>query len=188
MRKFNFFRRLNNSNNTTYVLLCVALLAVVATASIITYFTDGDIAINDLKIGSNVIEIVEEFDPPEEVNPSTEFTKDVKVKNIGLSDCYVRVMAVFDNSHMEQFCEVDWNDTDWVYNPTDGYWYYPDAIARGNSTPSLMTTVKIKDDTPEAAIVDFNIIVYAESVESNQESGFTDYIQAWANYQKNKTN
>lgn len=186
--KLKLSEKLKKSDKTSKVLLGVLLLVICSMVGIFAYFLDADEAENKLTVGSNVIEIVEEFDPPEELEPSVEFTKDVKVKNTGLSDCYVRIKAVFDNNHMEQYCEIDWNDTDWVYNSSDGYWYYPTAIKKDKSTPSLMTTVKIKDNAPEHAMKDFDIIIYAESIESRQAVGFENYVQAWANYQKNQYN
>lgn len=170
------------------IIIATVCILIAGCFGINAYLTDGDKADNELVVGSNYIEIVEEFEPPSELVPGMEIKKNVKVENTGLSDCYVRIKAVFDNNHMEQYCEIDWNDNNWIYSSTDGYWYYPNAIANDESTPSLMTTVKIKDDAPEYAMKDFDIIIYAESIESRQAEGFDDYEQAWANYQKNKSN
>lgn len=177
--------KLNLRKKIAIVLSCVLILAI-GSAGIGAYLIDADSVINSLTIGQNTIEIVEVFDPPE-VEPGVTFTKDVKVKNTGPTECYVRIKALLSNSHMEQYCEIDWNVTDWIYNAVDGYYYYPAALLSGAETPSLMTTVKIKDDAPEAELVDFNIIVYAESVESHQGEGFSTYTEAWANYQRNKS-
>lgn len=169
------------------VISCVLIAAIFGEIRGAAYFTDAQKAENVLTVGENTIEIVEEFDPPEELIPGVSFTKDVNVKNIGTAKCYVRIKALFSNSHMEQLCLVDWNETDWIYNPTDGYWYYPKELSQNTSTPSLFTTVKIKDDTPEDQIIDFDIIVYAESVEAHQGKGFSTYTEAWTHYQKNKS-
>ena len=168
------------------IFIALACLLIAGTFVISAYLTDGDKADNELIIGSNRIEIVEEFDPPSEIIPGLEIKKDVKVKNTGSGDCYVRVKAVFDNSHMEQYCEIDWKDSDWIYNSTDGYWYYPNAIVSNEITRSLMTTVKIKETTPESVITPFDIIVYAESVETLNGADAVDYDQAWEIYRENK--
>ena len=164
------------------ILSCVLIFSLCLTG-VTAYLTDADIARNKFVIGGNRIEIEEGFIPPPELKPGISFTKNVRVKNIGTSDCYVRVMAVFSNSDMEKYCEVDWNTENWVYNSEDGYWYYPKAISKGNKTPSLFTKVKIADNTPEASIEDFDIIVYAESYQSGD---FKDYQSAWAHYKVNK--
>ena len=164
------------------IILCLGVIG-----GAVAYFTDADNAVNTLAVGINTIDITEEFEPPEEIKPGVRFKKDVKVLNVEGCDCYVRVKAVFDNSHMEQYCTVDWKDSIWVYNESDGYWYYPEIISEGESTPSLFTTVAIAEDAPEYAMADFNIIVYAESVESYQGQGFSSYVEAWQHYQENKT-
>ena len=164
----------------------LALVGVLSIGGIIAYLTDGDKADNELVVGSNYIEIVEEFEPPSELVPGMEIKKNVKVENTGLSDCYVRIKAVFNNSHMEQYCEIDWNDTDWEYSSMDGYWYYPEILEDGDVTPSLMTKVTVSSYAPEEKLIPFEIIVYAESVESTQAESYSDYAQAWENYQKNK--
>lgn len=176
-------RKALSVKNKVSIVLGVVVFAV-GFSGILAYLTDADSAVNKATIGGNSIEIVEEFNPPKDIAPGTSFTKDVKVSNIGSSSCYVRIKAVFEDSHMEQYCDIDWNDTVWVFD--DGYWYYPKVLLGGSITPSLFTTVTIKDDTPGSKLTSFNIIVYAESVESNQGNGFTSYEQAWQNYHKNK--
>ena len=178
--------KISSKRKFAIILFCLLILAI-GIVGIGAYLTDADSLVNSLKIGQNTIEIIEEFDPPEEVIPGVSFPKDVKVKNTGPTDCYIRIKAVLSNSHMEQYCEIDWNKTDWIYNAEDGYYYYPDALTSGAETPSLMTTVKIKDSAAEDKIIDFNIIVYAESVEAHQGKGFSTYAEAWAHYQKNKS-
>lgn len=195
MRKLKNFKEIQN-NKFAIILSCVLALAVCITG-VVAYLADADWANNHLMIGGNRITVEEGFIPPPALEPGVSFTKNVRVKNTGLSDCYVRVMAVFTTSDMEKYCEVDWNTTDWVYNSEDNYWYYPQSISEGNKTPSLFTKVTIKEFydfdgngtededeiIPESIMQDFDIIVYAESYQSE---GFSEYQAAWANYQKNK--
>ena len=166
--------------------ITILILISVAAPGIRAYFIDSDSVTNNIVGGSVTTEIVEEFDPPEKLTPGVSFTKDVKVENTGTSNCYVRIKAVFENSRMEQYCEIDWNNTDWIYDSEDGYWYYTEIVQEGQSTSSLFTTISIKNDAPEAKLADFNIIIYAEGVESHQGQGFASYAQAWSHYQKNK--
>ena len=162
------------------ILACAVILSM---TGIMAYLADGETAVNQSVIGGNRVEIVEEYDPPEEVKPGTVIHKDVKVKNVGHSDCYVRVMAVFSDSAMADHCTVDWNLNDFVYNQTDGYYYYPGVLEKSESTPSLFTTVTVSGSADEKDIVPFSIIVYAESY---QAGGFSDYQDAWQHFERNK--
>ena len=168
-------------NKSAIIGVCILLMALIGTASIGAYFMAADQQINETHIGYNEIKIVEEFTPPENITAGSEIPKDVKVTNIGPSACFVRVMAVFSDSTMGQYCTVDWNTTDWTYNSKDEYWYYNKAIAKGETTTSLFTKVIIGSDASD--VKDFNMIVYAESYQSY---GYTDYSKAWAAYQVNK--
>lgn len=159
--------------------LCGLLALCLAAGSIAAYLTDADQAINTVTVGSNEIEIIEEFTPPDEVYPGDVIPKDVKVKNTGLSDCYVRVAAVFSDTGMSNFCTVDWNTTDWVYNENDGYWYYKKAISEGESTSSLFTTVTVSNSVNWDTYKNFDIFVYAESYQANGHDNYTD---AWSKY------
>ena len=189
-----------NGKLTALLSLLMAMI-LVAGSGILAYLIDADRAKNEITIGSNTIQIEEEFTPPAEVKPGVTFTKNVKVKNTGPTDCYVRIKAVFTTSDMEKFCEVDWNTTDWIYSPADNYWYYPRYICEGEKTPSLFTKVSVKerydfdgDGTeedgeiiPEAVIQDFDIIVYAESYQAGEFRDYENaYLDAWSHYQANK--
>ena len=182
MRKENNSKGIQNKKFAV-ILSCVLILAVCVT-SVVAYLADADRAKNRLVIGGNRITVEEGFIPPPELKPGVTFTKNVRVKNTGLSDCFIRIKAVFTTSDMEKYCEVDWNTTSWVYNTQDGYYYFTEILSIGEESPSLMTTVKIKDDAPDEALTGFSIIIYAESYQSH---GFGEYQDAWANYQKNKS-
>lgn len=162
------------------ILVIVCLFGIGATAA---YLSDADQADNRLMIGGNNTKIVEEFDPPEKLKPGISFKKDVKVVNLGPSDCYVRIKAVFTDGGMEKYCTLDYNDQDFVYDKEDGYYYYKSVLKEGEKTPSLFTTVKITEDAPENSMKDFDILVYTESYQSK---GFSDYQAAWEHFQKNK--
>lgn len=170
-----------------YLLLLIFLLV---SGLIYAYLTDADRTDNIAVIGGNRIEIIEEFDPPKELTPGISFKKDVSITNIGLSDCFIRIKAVFTDNQMEDLCTVDYNHTYWVYDSEDGYWYYPLAISQGEKTESLFTTVTINSGANEdenaiisALIKDFDILIYAESYQSE---GFSSYKAAWNHYHRNK--
>ena len=167
-----------------YIFVCLlVVLIIVSIPRIYAYLSDADSATNKVTVGGSNIEIIEDFDPPLNLEPGVEFTKGISVKNNGPGDCYVRIKAVFANGDMEQYCVVDWNRTDWYYESSDGYYYYPAPLKEGEVTPSLFTKVKINDDVPVELINDFEILVYSESY---QATGFDTYTDAWQKYHANK--
>lgn len=178
---------------TKYILflLGVVVLAVFITEGITSYLSDADSAGNKITIGGNNIKIEEEFNPPSELLPGVSFTKDVKVTNEGPNSCYVRIKAVFTDSDMEKFCDVDWNIysennvNGWIYNEEDGYYYYPASLAVSEKSPSLFTTITMKENASAKDFKDFDILIYAESY---QADGFDNYEEAWEHYHRNKPN
>lgn len=159
----------------TTVLVLISGIAI----GIWAYFAKQDSIINTIIPGGVTVEIEENFEPPEVLEPGTSFTKDVKVKNLGPSNAYVRVFAVFSDSEMEKYCTVDWNNTDFIYNDEDGYWYYKKSLSANGTdsiTKSLFTTVTLSNEIPENKIRDFEILVYAEGFQSE---GFATYEEAW---------
>lgn len=162
------------------VVLLIVVLSVLSVGAF-AYLMDADSARNQFTIGGNRINIHENFTPPKELRPGVSFSKKVRVDNVGPVDCYVRVFADFTDSDMGQYCDVDWNTTDWVKN-ADGYYYYKHRLVSGDSTTNLFTKVTVRSNTPAAAIKDFDIIVYAESY---QAADYADYQAAWRDFQKN---
>lgn len=140
---------------------------------------------NSFTVGSVNTSIQEEFDPPEDITPGMSITKKVAVHNDGSSACYVRVKAVFSSDEMEQLCSVDWNDSDWIYDESDGYWYYPAVLESGDTTPDLFTTIKVNNDIDYANTQPFDIIVYQEAYQARP---YSNYADAWAKYQDNLAN
>jgi len=159
------------------------VVALTGVAGIAAYLTSGDTATNELVVGGVTSEIIEEFEPPKELKPGTSFKKDVKVKNNGVSDCYVRIKAAFTDSEMESRCTVDYNKTDFIYNEQDGYYYYPKPIKKDEETPSLFTMVTLDPNLSQSEIQAFDILIYHESYQAN---GFSDYQSAWNNFEKNE--
>ena len=77
-----------------YSLLWISVIALVvldiSVASVSAYFSDREEKRNRITVGDSNIEIVEEFDPPEKIEPGSHFTKKVCMKNLGKSDCFIR--------------------------------------------------------------------------------------------------
>lgn len=180
--KFNKLIRLKPVFLVFFCFLAV-IIAFGGVSGISALFTDGDSADNLFIVGGSNIEIIENFDPPEELEPGTSFTKNVKAKNLGPSSCYIRIKAVFTDSDMEKFCTVDWNHDDFIYNDKDGYYYYTKVLDVGEETESLFTTITLSESINPGEIKDFDVLVYAESYQS---SGFASYEDAWKHYHRNK--
>jgi hypothetical protein len=162
--------------------------------------SDKDNITNNANVGSVNTEIIEDFAPPEELMPGIDFTKNVSVKNVGPSACFIRIKAVFTDSDMEKLCSVLWNTTDFEYNTQDGFWYYKSVLHNGETTSSLFQKVSIltemEDGTPitKDMMKDFDILVYMESYQAEcndnsyelDENGyFANYQDAWDKYQTN---
>jgi len=194
-----------------YLLPIIALLlgAIFAVITIMpksttAYLTDDDTEINILSPGDNKIEIIERFDPPEELKEGVNtFNKAIKIKNTGDVDCFVRVFVEFTDAKIRDISKVspdgtnfysinelkDHLPTGWVYEATGDlgpYYYYTTPIAPNESTPELIKQVKT---TFESAIdvKPFDIIVYAESVQTLNNNGerFTGengWRQAWVEF------
>ena len=101
--------------------------------------------------------------------------------------------AVFTDSGMEAICSVDWNTTDWIYNSTDGYWYYKSILPVGAVTSSLCTTAKVSSSAKADSIRGFEILRYAEAYQigsyissENQWREVTGYAEAWEHFKLNK--
>lgn len=156
---------------------------IASAVGVYSYLSDKDTHSNKISIGGVNTEVVEDFDPPKKLEPGTSFTKDVKVKNLGPSDCYIRIKAVFTDSDMGDRCTVDFNTDDFIYHEDDGYYYYPKALKDGESTPSLFTKVTLSDEIPPEEIKDFDILIYSEAYQSE---GFDFYKDAWEYYHRNK--
>lgn len=165
------------------VLLGFFALMILAIGIIYAYYTDGDTAVNEIKIGANRVEIIEDFEPPKELQPNISFKKDVKIQNMTDTPCFVRVKVKFTSSDMGDWCTLDLSK-DWVYNDEDGYYYYPEILAGKTKTPSLFTTVSLGDIPPEQ-IEAFDVIVYAESVQAINGNE-NDYATTWELYKKNR--
>lgn len=169
------------------ILLTILVLVLVFSfgAGIYAMLTDRAFADNNFTFAKdNKTTIVETFDPPKEMKPGISFTKDVKIRNVGDSSAYVRIKAVFSDSDMGKYCEINYNTTDFEYNSKDGYWYYKKALNMDETTPSLFTTVKIKDDAPKQEMKNFDILIYTESYKRG--TNYQNYQEAWKDFLKNK--
>lgn len=185
-------------------IVCLMLIFILMSGAAIAYLTDIQELENVVGIGHVKITPNEKYEPPEEVTPGTAFVKDVKASNTGPVDCYVRMKVTFTDGDMENYCEVDFNTKDYVYNELDGYYYLKEKLEQLDISPSLMTriTVKEKYDKDGDGIEDvlteedmkpFDAMVYMEGFQTiYNDAGnkitreFTDYKEAWEYYDRHR--
>ena len=185
----------------------VALLAIVfGGRGAYAYFTDAEKTQNNITIGTNEIEIVEEFPtPPDPVVGDNNYKKVVSVKNTGDVDCFVRVFAEFEDADVRKvaqyskdngshyFAEAAYRSNNlpegWGYVSTGNlapYYYYTKALKPNESTTNLFTNLKVTFATADD-VEDFKFTVYAESVQTYDKNGtlFTGanaYQSAWEEF------
>lgn len=119
------------------------------------------------------------------------------VENIGPNDCLVRVRVTVSPSEFEKLLEendnsvyIDYNNTVWVYNDEDGYWYYEDILKSGTLTTQplfnkiegltseINNTTVVKDEYKEL-FNNIEITIYEESVQAIVYDSDGDYISAY---------
>lgn len=149
-------------------MIFILLLAAGSCGSVLAYLISTDIKINTFQVGECRTEIEEDFVPPSRLEPGCSFTKDVRVKNIGSCECYVRIRADFTNDDMKKHCIVDWNVDDYEYNSEDGYYYYKEKLMPEDITSSLFTEITIDDKAPPEDVKEFDILIYSEALRVNK--------------------
>lgn len=165
-----------------YLIAVTVLLAAVLAGGIIAYLQDRDNSVNLFHLATEQTEVVEKYVPPKKLTAGVTFPKEVQVENNGNISVYVRVMAVYTNEDAKKYATLDYNTDDWVYDRTDGYWYYKYSLEPGQLTSPLFREVSISADANESELNDFEIIVYHESCYDN---GYATYVQAWETYLEN---
>lgn len=154
------------------------LLLILLVVGINAYFTSQDEQINQVRVGENVTEIEEIYDPPQTMKAGSDYTKEVTVRNQKAVPCYVRVFADVTPPTAKDGLEADWNQTDWSERQADGYYYYKNVLSVGEATEPLLTTLHATEN-----LDDFSMIVYSESV---QAEGFDSAQAAFAPYEEGR--
>lgn len=184
------------------------LIAGLGIGSTAAYFRYLQTTKNALSVGENTIKITEDFVPPKEMAVGENvYKKNVAIKNTGTVPCYVRVYAGFSDSAVEDVSQL-YNSTEyvdagsykenlpdgWAYieeadDPIvgdGGYYYYTEVLAPGKTTEPLFTKVKTTFATADD-VQDYEIIVYAESVQTLDKDGAeftgnTPWKSAWREF------
>ena len=151
--------------------LCLAAAALTLTAGIsagtaMAYFTTYTEASGGVTLNMGFSETI----PKEDFS---NWTKHVSVENTGDYDCYVRVKALAGSKYQDG---LQYSDSDGKWTPgEDGYYYYSDPIAPGESTSVL--DIRIDSKESDAS---FNVVVVQESTKvlynENNET-YADWTQ-----------
>lgn len=135
------------------ILSVLAIMIAILAANTLAYFTADTKAHNVITSGGVDITLnewanddrTEKFEDKTGVMPGAEITKIVEIENTGSGSAWVRVQVTVDvySENKEtmdpKYVSLDFNDTDWTY--FDGYYYYNRALAPGETTAPLFTTV-----------------------------------------------
>ena len=178
-----------HKNKKKYSLLWICVIALVvldiSVASVSAYFSDREEKSNRITVGDSNIDIIEEFDPPEEIEPGSHFTKKVCMKNLGKSDCFIRCRLELSSEEILPYLEFDIDKENWS-KEADGYYYYQEAIEVGKQTTNLMEEVQIKENAPsEVTEKGFSILVYAESYQQGKFEK-SQWKEAWEHFERNQ--
>ncbi len=171
------------------------------------YFTQNSLLKNKLNAGSNEIEIVENYEPPERLEVGeTIFRKRMEVKNTGRIPCYIRVFADFSDYEIRDRSEFspdgsvfypaaeyqEYLPEPWQFISEEedellgGYYYYGDILEVGEKTVPLLEKVKCSFERADQ-IHPFDILISAESVQIRDRFGETfmgeaAHLQAWREF------
>lgn len=149
------------------IAIIIGMLIILISTGIYAYFTFQASVKDTIILGYNEVVVNQIYEPPQEYTKGLEITKEPYVTNVGNVDCYVRVKSVVSDSRIEQDLIIDYNNSEkFVYNSEDEYYYYTDVLHPGESTEKLFTKVTIKPDADDLVLEGFDILIYAESVQT----------------------
>jgi len=161
---------------TLIVAACLILVAIVGTS--FAYFSDTTMAAkNNFEIGGVDTKIVEENLKYPNINGTG--SKEVKVQNIGKSDCFIRVRIT---TSPEGVATISGGSSKWISD--NGYYYYTDLVpanaGESSKTEELFTTYTMNSNYYNSGNFEpFDISVYQESIDA---TGYSNYQEAWNEY------
>ena len=165
----------------------LAILVAVTAAGTLAYFTDTGTAHNVITTGNVKIELKEwadeackePFKDKTGVMPGTKVTKIVKVENTGTGAAFLRLYVeknVYgaDQKPMKSDpVSLDFDNRNWTYSESEGYYYYNRALEPGDTTEPLFTTVTfdpLMGNEYQNATAHVKVIAYAVQSAHNGDS------------------
>ena len=158
-------------------LVCALALAGVCGVGY-ALFTGHDVAVNKVDIAYHDTAVVEDFQPPEKLEPGIEIPKKVQVANNGTDACYVRVFCEFADSAAKDFASLDYDEAKWTRH--GNWWYLNEPLGIGETSSPLITKITIGQVGTEE-LADFEVLVVQESVQAKGADGANLSLEeAWA--------
>ena len=165
----------------------LAILVAVTAAGTLAYFTDTGTAHNVITTGNVKIELNEwadeartqPFQDKTGVMPGTKVTKIVEVKNTGTGAAFLRLYVeknVYgaDQKPMKSDpVSLDFDNRNWTYSESEGYYYYNRALEPGKTTEPLFTAVifdPLMGNDYQNATAHVKVIAYAVQSANNGDS------------------
>ena len=169
------------------ILSLLAILAALTAAGTLAYYTDSARTHNVITSGKVNIALLEwadeartkPFKDKQGVMPGTKVTKIVEVKNTGMGAAFVRlhveknVYGADQKPMKSEPVSLNFNDTDWTYSESEGYYYYNRPLEPGKTTEPLFTTVTfdpLMGNEYQNASAHVKVIAYAVQSANNGDS------------------
>lgn len=155
------------------VVSTILLISIMIAGSSMAWFTSSpEGAVNEFKIGTVKVKVVEPgFEDLENVQATT-YDKNVQVQSLGTKRTYVRVRLVpewSDPSLSVSNVQLNLNIGDWTTKQADGYYYFKYYLKENEMTSLLLNSVTFTDlDGYEGQT--FTLKVVAEGVQITHEA------------------
>ena len=156
------------------IIFCIIVLSILISTAIYAYYTYQKSIENTIVLAYNEIQVNEIYEPPLKMQNGISYKKEPTVKNIGNIDCYVRVKSLLPDSRVESEITIDYNLNDYTYNDIDKYYYYNKILKPGETSKPLFTSVTIHSDAKDIVLDNFDIYIYAESVQTIENKNMID--------------
>lgn len=114
------------------------------------------------------------------VNPGDKYAKEIWVVNTGSKAAFIRVELTpsWNPDDLEDIAELGFKeDTNWIYNDDDGYWYYTEAVAADGVTELLLETVYFpgEDMDNDYQGAEFTLKVKVDAIQASNDAA----LDAW---------
>lgn len=169
------------------ILSLLVILAALTAAGTLAYYTDSARTHNVITSGKVNIDLLEwadeartkPFKDKQGVMPGKKVTKIVEVKNTGTGAAFLRLYVeknVYgaDQKPMKSDpVSLNFNDTDWTYSESEGYYYYNRPLEPGKTTEPLFTAVTfdpLMGNEYQNASAHVKVIAYAVQSANNGDS------------------
>lgn len=158
----------------TIIISIVLLISLMVAGGSMAWFTSSPSkAVNNFKIGTVKVKVVEEgFQDLQNVSTKT-YNKNVQVQSLGSKRTYVRVRLVpewSDPSLPVSNVQLNVNLNGWTGKQADGYYYYKSYLAINEITEKLLDSVSFTSLPEEYSEATFTLKVVAEGVQTTHEA------------------